>query len=443
MPKRFVMATHIKCPNCSHAFDVEEVLSSDVEQKLKQQYEQKLRQSLSQIEAERLKLEAQQTEFEEKRKKQNEIFQERLQQERQKMAEQVAVEKEKLQAELQQQIRKSIAQDYENKLRILEEAERDKDEKLKTAQKKELEFLRREKELESKEAELEIRLQKKLLQEKNTLLDQLRKDEEQRFALREEEHLFKMKDLQMQLEDQKKLIEEMKRKAEQGSMQRQGEVQELLLEEILKDHFPFDIISEVGKGVEGADCIQTVRNHLGQDCGQIIFESKRTKTFQQSWIEKLKTDMRSKGADVAIIVTQAYPKDFKCFGEMDGVWICSFSEVIALTTAMRHTIIRIADTKKGEENKGEKMQMLYDYLTGNEFRQQMETIVEGFLSMKMSIEKERIQMEKLWKEREKQLQKVLLSTSGMYGSIKGIAGASVGSISLLEDSENDNKLLAV
>lgn len=272
------------------------------------------------------------------------------------------------------------------------------------------------------------------------MLDQLRKEEEQRFTLREEEHLFKMKDLQMQLEDQKKLIEEMKRKAEQGSMQRQGEVQELLLEEILKDHFPFDIISEVGKGVEGADCIQTVRNHLGQDCGQIIFESKRTKTFQQSWIEKLKADMRHKGADIAIIVTQAYPKDFKCFGELDGVWICSFSEVIALTTAMRHTIIRIAETKKGEENKGEKMQMLYDYLTGNEFRQQMETIVEGFMAMKMSIEKERIQMEKLWKEREKQLQKVLLSTSGMYGSIKGIAGASVGNIALLEHEEEKEEL---
>ena len=439
-----MMATHIKCPNCSHAFDVEEVLSSDVEQKLKRQYEQKLQTSLSHIDADRKKLEAQQAEFEEKRKKANDEFFQRLQQEKQKLEQQVLVEKEKMQAEMQQQIRKSIAQDYENKLRMLEEADQEKEEKLRTAQKKELEFLRREKELETKEAELEMELQKKLLQEKNSMLDKLRKEEEQRFSLREEEHLFKLKDLQMQLEDQKKLIEEMKRKAEQGSMQRQGEVQELLLEEILKDHFPFDIIGEVGKGVEGADCIQTVRNHLGHDCGKIIFESKRTKTFQQGWVEKLKTDMRNKGADVAIIVTQVYPKEFKCFGEMDGVWICSFSEVIALTTAMRHTIIRIAETKRGEENKGEKMQMLYEYLTGNEFRQQMETIVEGFMSMKISIDKERIQMEKLWKEREKQLQKVLLSTSGLYGSIKGIAGASVGNIPLLEHEngvEDEQNLL--
>jgi len=435
------MPTNIKCPRCSNEFDVEQVLSSDVEQKIKLQYDKKLQQSLLQLDGERKKLAEQEAAFEEKRKQTNELFQQKLQQEKQKLEAQAKADSQKLEAELQLQIRKSIAQDYENQLRILKESDREKEEKLRTAQQKELDFMRKEKELQTRESELELQLQKKLMQEKSNLLDQLRKEEEQRFTLREEEHLFKMKDLQMQLEDQKKLIEEMKRKAEQGSMQRQGEVQELLLEELLKDHFPFDIVGEVGKGVEGADCIQTVRNHLGQDCGKIIFESKRTKTFQQSWVEKLKTDMRNRGADVAIIVTQAYPKDFKCFGEMDGVWICSFGEVVALTNAMRHTIIRIAETKRGEENKGEKMQLLYDYLTGNEFRQQMETIVEGFLSMKTSIDKERIQMEKLWKEREKQLQKVLLSTSGMYGSIKGIAGASVGNIPLLEDGEEQALLV--
>ena len=434
------MATHIKCPNCQHAFDVEEVLSSDVEQKLKQEYNKKLQQSLSNIEAERQKLAAQQLEFEEKRKKQNEIFQERLQQEKLKMETQALADRQKLEVELNQQLRRSIAQDYENQLRMLKQSDEEKEEKLRTAQKKELEFLKKEQELKNREQELDLELQKKLMAERQTLQEQIRKDEEQRLAIKEEEHLFKMKDLQMQLEEQKRLIEEMKKRAEQGSMQRQGEVQELLLEELLKDHFPFDIIGEVGKGVEGADCIQIVRNHLGHDCGKIIFESKRTKTFQSSWIEKLKSDMRSKGADVAILVTQTYPKEFKCFGELDGVWICSFSEVLALTSAMRHTILRIAETKKGEENKGEKMQLLYDYLTGNEFRQQMETIVEGFLSMKTSIDKERIQMEKLWKEREKQLHKVLLSTSGLYGSIKGIAGASVGNIPLLEDSEEQSLL---
>lgn len=417
------MATHIKCPHCANNFDVEDVLSGDVEQKIKLQYEKKLQGSLSQLEAERKKLAEQEAAFEEKRKNQNEIFQQQL-----------VKEKQKLETEIGQSVRKSVAQDYENQLRILKESDREKEEKLKTARQKELDFFRKEQELKNRENELELLVQKKLVQERNGLQEQIRKEEEQRVSIKEEEHLFRMKDLQMQLEDQKKLIEEMKRKAEQGSMQRQGEVQELLLEELLKDHFPFDAVGEVGKGVEGADCIQTVRNHIGTDCGKIIFESKRTKTFNTGWIDKLKADMRTKGADVAILVTQVYPKEFKCFGEFDGVWVCSFSEVVALTSAMRHTIMRIAETKRGEENKGEKMQLLYSYLTGIEFRQQMETIVEGFLSMKNSIDRERLQMEKLWKEREKQLQRVLISTSGLYGSIKGIAGASVGNIPLLDAS---------
>jgi hypothetical protein len=210
-----------------------------------------------------------------------------------------------------------------------------------------------------------------------------------------------------------------------------------MLEELLKDHFPYDAVTEVGKGVEGADCILAVKNHLGAECGNIIFESKRTKTFQNAWIDKLKNDMRSTQADVAILVTQVYPKDMKCFGEREGVWICSFNEVIALTTALRHTIIRIAETKKSEENKGEKMQMLYSYLTGLEFRQQIETIVEGFVLLKNSITKEKIQMEKTWKERERQLERVLISTSGLYGSIKGIAGASINDIPLLESADDE------
>ncbi|MGZ5192046.1 MAG: DUF2130 domain-containing protein, partial [Flavisolibacter sp.] len=165
------------------------------------------------------------------------------------------------------------------------------------------------------------------------------------------------------------------------------------------------------------------------------------KAFNNAWVTKLKNDMRSKQADVAILVTQSYPKEMTCFGEKDGVWICSFSEVAALTTALRHTILRIAETKKSEENKGEKMQMLYSYLTGIEFRQKMETIAEGFLSLRNSIDKEKMQMEKIWREREKQLEKVLLSTAGMYGSIKGIAGASIGNIPLLDNGLEDEEEL--
>ncbi len=433
------MPTPIKCPTCATAFDVEEVLSADVEQRLKREYEKQQQHLMTQLSAEKKKLEDEQRSFEEKRKNQNELFVQKLQQEKAKLEAQMIADRQKMETEMQQQIRKSIAADFENQLRLLQESEREKDEKLRTAQQKELEFMRKEQELKTRESELELVLQKKLMQGRNDLMEQIRKEEEQRISIKEEEHRFRVKDLELQLDEQKRLIEEMKRRAEQGSMQRQGEVQELILEELLKDHFPFDVIGEVGKGVEGADCIQTVRNRNGQDCGTIIFESKRTKTFNNAWIDKLKADMRTKGADVAILVTQVYPKDFTCFGEKDGVWVCSFSEVLALTNALRHTIIRVSETTKAEENKGEKMQMLYTYLTGNEFRQSIETIVEGFLSMKNNITRERIQMEKMWKEREKQLEKVLLSTSGLYGSIKGIAGASIGSIALLEDGMEEEE----
>jgi hypothetical protein len=223
-------------------------------------------------------------------------------------------------------------------------------------------------------------------------------------------------------------------------MQSQGESQELLLEELLRSAFPYDIITEVGKGVRGADCIQTVRNNQGHECGKIIFESKRTKDFSSEWIDKIKKDMRNQGADVAIIVTQAFPKEMERFGEKDGIWICSFAEVKAVVYLIRDGIIKIAGVIKSQENKGDKMSLLYEFLTGNEFKGQIEAIVEGFVAMKQSVVKERIQMEKNWKEREKQIDKVLTNTAGMYGSIKGIAGSSVHDIPLLDGAEvNDEE----
>jgi len=418
------MATDIKCPSCGNVFDVEEVIANDLEEKLKKEYSTKLEQSLNTLGEERKKFQHDQIIFEEKKKKENELFQQKI-----------AQEKQKMEIELQHQLTRSISSDFENKLKLLEQNNQDKDEKLKLARQKELEFLQRESQLKNKEAELELSVQRKLQEERGKLTEDIRKIEEQKVAAKEEASQFRMREMEKQLDDQKKLVEEMRRKAEQGSMQLQGETQELLLEEILREHFPFDSIVEVGKGVEGADCMQVVRNAVGSECGKIIFESKRAKSWNNVWVDKLKTDMRNKQADLAILVTQSFPKGMSCFGERDGVWICSFKEVTGLTAALRNAIIRISDTRKSEENKGEKMQMLYNYLTGLEFRQHIEAIVEGFMSMKQSIFKERIQMEKLWKEREKQLEKVLLNTSGMYGSIKGIAGSSVNSIPLLEGNE--------
>lgn len=346
-------------------------------------------------------------------------------------------EKSKIRTETEEALRKNIATDYENKLRLLEQNNKEFEEKLKEARQQQVEFLRKEQELKNREAELELSVQKKLQQERERLAEEIRKLEEQRMAARETEFQLRMKEMEEKLESQKKLAEEMRRKAEQGSMQLQGEVQELVLEEMLRNNFPFDIISEVGKGVRGADCIHTVRNNFGQECGKIIYESKRTKDFSNEWIDKLKADMRSQGADVAVIVTQAMPKDMDGFGEKEGVWICTFSEAKAVAYMLRDGIVKVYNAAKSQENKGDKMHLLYNYLTSNEFAEQWKAIREGFMSMKLSIQKERDAMEKLWKAREKQLEKVLLNAAHIRGSIEGIAGLESVNLNLLEAGDEE------
>ncbi|MEO6930625.1 MAG: DUF2130 domain-containing protein, partial [Chitinophagaceae bacterium] len=201
---------------------------------------------------------------------------------------------------------------------------------------------------------------------------------------------------------------------------------------IIRENFPFDLVEEVKKGTEGADCIQIVRNPGGKECGRIIYESKRARNWGKDWIDKLKTDMRNTGADMAILVSQVFPKDMERFGHRDGIWVCSYAEVASVAAVLRNALMCVADAKKSEENKGEKMQMLYSFISGNEFRQQIESIAESFMSLQTSIRKEKIQMEKMWKEREKHVEKALINTVHMYGSMKGILGASVQDIPLLD-----------
>ena len=176
----------------------------------------------------------------------------------------------------------------------------------------------------------------------------------------------------------------------------------------------------------------TVRNNLGQECGKIIFESKRTKEFSVDWIEKLKADMRSQNADIALLVTQVYPKEFERFGEKDGVWICNFYEVKAVVSVLRMGILKIFSATKSQENKGDKMHLLYNYLTSREFSDAWQAMREGFGSMRNSIQKERDAMERLWKSREKQLEKVLLNAAQLQGAIEGISGHDV-KLNLLDD----------
>ncbi len=308
----------ITCPNCKHQFEPEDAIAKSLEKEYEEKFNIDRQKLIGQFSEKEKLFQQQQKEFEKKKEKENELFAERMEK-----------EKLKMENDLQQKLKKSISNDFENQLKLLQEANSDNEEKLKLARQKELEFLKKEKDLKTKAEEMEIELEKKLAAEREFLIEQIRKQEKEKNEIKETEHSLKFKELEKQLNDQKKLVEEMKRKQDQVSMQLQGEVQELALEEILGNAFPFDLISEVGKGIRGADCIQLVRNNFGQECGKIIYESKRTKDFGGDWIEKLKADMRSTGADIAVLVTKTMPKDLDCFGLKDGVWVCTFSDVKA------------------------------------------------------------------------------------------------------------------
>ena len=248
---------------------------------------------------------------------------------------------------------------------------------------------------------------------------------------RESFELEKVK-LLKQIEDNKKLAEEMKRKAEQGSMQLQGEVQELALEDLLNKTYPFDEITEVPKGVRGADCIQTVINSLQQNCGSIVYESKRTKNFSNDWIDKLKQDQIKCKADIAIIVTETFPSDLDRFGEKNGVWICGFHEVKSVSFVLREMLLKTQSVKSSDENKGDKMELLYNYLTSNEFVQNIKRIVENYDAMIQQLNSEKKATMKMWSMREKQIWVVQENISSLFGSIKGIAGKELETSSVLE-----------
>ena len=389
----------VTCPKCQHHFEPTDAIREEVEKELR----------------------GKMTDWQKKKEEETNQL--------------LAEQKTKLQTEITEQLKKNIASDYEHKIKLMQENETKMQQQANEYREKELDFLKKLQDIQTKEAELELELQRKLNAERELIKQQIQKEELERISIKDQEHQLKVKELEKQIEDQRKLAEEMRRKAEQGSMQMQGEVQELLLEELLKASFPFDLISEVGKGVRGADCIQTVRNNIGQEAGKIIYESKRTTAFAAEWIEKLKADMRSQGADIAIIVTQTFPKDMDRFGEKDGVYICSFQEVRSVALLLRNAILKVHDVRKSQVNKGDKMTLLYDYLIGNEFGEQWKAIGEGFRQMRQSIQKERDAMEKLWKSREKQLEKVLLNAMHIKGSIEGIAGSDSINLDLLQDDD--------
>ncbi|MDX6183422.1 DUF2130 domain-containing protein [Flavobacterium sp. Fl-77] len=404
----------IQCPNCGTTIDVNDILKHQLEDSIRKEFQQKANVQSRELELKNEQLEKAKSEFEAKKKQENELFAERLEREK-KLAEKEITEK----------LKNKLEEENKDRLTSMEKELTEKSEKIRELNKMEGEIakLQREK-LEMKDAiqaEAEKQLNATLILER----DKIRKQEDDKNEL-------KFKELQKQLEEQKKLTEEMKRKQEQGSMQLQGEVMELAIEEWLANNFPLDSIDEVKKGANGADCLQIVNTRELQNCGSIYYESKRTKAFQPAWIEKFKNDIRTKKANIGVLVTEVMPAGMERLGMRDGIWICTYEEFKGLSAVLRQSLIQVSQAVQAQENKGDKMAMLYDFLTSNEFRLQIEGIVEGFTQMQSDLDAEKRAMQRIWKQREKQIEKVVNNTLGMYGSIRGIAGNAVQTVRALE-----------
>ncbi len=420
----------IQCPNCGTPIDVNDVLKHQLEDSIRKEFQQKATIQNRELELKNEQLDKAKAEFEAKKKQENELFAERLER-----------EKKTAEKEISEKLKAKLEEENKDRLLLMEKELSEKSEKIRELNKMEGEIakLQREK-LEMKDA-IQAEAEKQLNTQLALEREKIRKQEDDKNEL-------KFKELQKQLEEQKKLTEEMKRKQEQGSMQLQGEVMELAIEEWLANNFPLDSIDEVKKGANGADCLQIVNTREHQNCGSIYYESKRTKAFQPSWIEKFKNDIRTKRANIGVLVTEVMPNGMERMGMRDGIWICTYEEFKGLSAVLRQSLIQINQAVQAQENKGDKMSMLYDFLTSNEFRLQIEGIVEGFTQMQSDLDSEKRAMQRIWKQREKQIEKVVHNTLGMYGSIRGIAGNAVQSVKALEldfiegnDEEEETKEL--
>lgn len=368
---------NINCPHCGKSISIDDVLTHQIESKFKKDFEEKEKALRASIEKETQK------ELEEKEEK------------------------------LKKDIKAKLEKESESDKKFLEEQLAEKDLKLKEANKNELELRKAAQKLKDEKEAFEL--------EKARQLDEERKKiEEEASRKATEAQQARIDQLNKQLSDATKAKDELARKLEQGSQQTQGEVQEIALEELLKAEFIYDDVSPVPKGVTGADVIQTVKTKAGVECGKIIWESKKTKAWTDSWIKKLKEDQRSVKADIAVIVSSVLPDGISGIGLKDGVWVCDIKLAVSIATAIRQTLELVSREKTMSVGKNEKMEILYSYLTGTEFKQRIEAIVEAFSGMNDSLKKERIAYEKIWSEREKQIQKVIKNTVGIYGDLNGV-----------------------
>ncbi|WP_317128009.1 DUF2130 domain-containing protein [Mariniflexile fucanivorans] len=418
-----MMNTQITCPKCNELIDVNDILTHQLEDAIRKEFLAKEVASKKALKAKEVQFVQEKEAFEAKKKQDVAHFQEVL---NKKLKESLIAEEAKMKLKLQEE--------NSEQFDILNKELNEKSEKLKELNKSkaEIEKLKREKD------ELKDSLSAQLQAELNLTLSQ---EKEKIKKASDEANELKIKEFEKKLADQKKLMEEMQRKHEQGSMQLQGEVQELAMEEWLAQNFPLDVIDEVKKGANGADCLQIVNTREQQNCGKIYYESKRTKAFQSAWIEKFKNDIREKKAHIGVLVTEVMPSDMERMGMRDGIWICTYEEFKGLSAVLRQSVIQISNAIVSQENRGDKMAMLYDFLTSNEFKLQIEGIVEGFTQMQNDLNSEKNSMKRIWTQREKQIEKVINNTVGMYGSIKGIAGNAVQSIKALELETEDQILI--
>jgi len=402
-----VSSTKVTCPNCNHKFLVEDVLSREIEEKIRTEFEAK------QADVQK-SLTARETQLSERESQIEKVIEEKLQ----------------IQSGLlSEQIQHKYEDEFQGRLQTLNDENEKKSNRIK-------ELLRASTENEQLKRKLSEREEELRLEYETKVTDQLRAETEKISRREKEKCELKFKEKDVLIEQLRTRLVESQQKIDQGSIQFQGEVQELAIEELLQELYsPPDEIKEIKKGQKGADILHEVYDASGSICGKIYYESKRTKRFSNSWIEKFKEDNSKVMADICILVTQSLPDGLEKVGQKEGVWICTYQDVKWLSLVLRDAILRLHSSAITQTNKGEKMQMLYDYLTSNEFKINFEAIVKGYKSLQDSYNDERLKMQALWKEREKQLEKILRNMVEFYGSIKGIASGSIPEISLLESKQ--------
>jgi hypothetical protein len=423
----------ITCPQCKTEIKLTESLAAPLLEATKRDFEQRL----AQKEADAAKREAALREREAALAKAKETLDEQV-------ADTLKLERGKIAAEEARKARLALSNDLEQKSKELLEIQdilRQKDEKLAEAQQAQADLLRKQRELDDAKREVDLTVEKRVQEGLTATRDQAKKEAEE--ALK-----FKVMEKEQTIASMQKQIEELKRRAEQGSQQLQGEVQELELEALLTAKFPQDQIQPVAKGEHGGDVLHRVASSFGQPCGTILWESKRTKNWSDGWLTKLREDQRQAKAEIAIIVSQALPKEVETFEFIDGVWVTHPKAALPVAIAMRHTLMEVASARQASEGQQTKMEMVYQYLMGPRFRQRVQAIVEGFSSMQDDLDKERKVLMKQWAKREEQIDRVMQATVGMYGDLQGIAGKTLQEIEGLElraldapKDEADGKLL--